>query len=124
MKPEAIVEQQEFRRTLQLIRAATLLSYADEVVLITERSYTPSAARNAQKLHDFRRTPDPEADEAIAVLARDISRPMTMAELVRASGLGGRAFRAAFKAIYAGLLRVLDTGDILPSTRIIMEVSQ
>ena len=93
-------------------------------MLITERSYTPSAARNAQKLHDFRRTPDPEADEAIAALAHDISCPMTIAELAQASGLGGRAFRAAFKAIYAGLLRVLDAGDILPSTRIISEVAQ
>lgn len=124
VKPEAIVERQGFRENLQRIRAATPLSYAHEVVLITERSYTPSAARNAQKLHEFRRTPDPEADAAIASLVRNLSGPRTIAELVRASGLGGRAFRATFKAIYAGLLRALDAGDILPTTRITMEVSQ
>lgn len=124
VKPEAIAERQGFRETLQLIRAATPLSYAHDIVLITERSYTPSAARNAQKLHDFRRTPDPDADEVIASLVHDLNGPMTMAELVQASGLGGRAFRAAVKAIYAGLLRVLDAGDILPSTRIAVEIAQ
>lgn len=124
VKPAARVERQGFRDTLQLIRAATPLSFADEVVLITERSYTPSAARNAQKLHDYRRTADPEADQAIADLMQGLSGPTTIAELVETSGLGGRAFRAAFKAIYAGLLRVLDAGDILPSTRIAMEVAQ
>lgn len=124
VKPEAIVERTGFRETLRLIRAATPLSYAHEVVLITERSYTPSAARNAQKLHDFRRTPDPEAEEAIGALVQDLKGPTTIAELVEATGLGGRAFRAAFKAIYAGLLRVLDAGDILPSTRIISEIAQ
>ncbi|MBA4490638.1 TnsA endonuclease N-terminal domain-containing protein [Paracoccus sp. S1E-3] len=123
VKPEAIAARQGFRETLQLIRAATPLGYARGIVLVTERSYTPSAARNAQKLHDFRRTPDPDADEVVASLVQDISGPTTIAELVQASGLGGRAFRAAFKAIYAGLLHVLDAGDILPSTRIISEVA-
>ncbi len=124
VKPAAIVERTGFRETLQRIRAAAPLSYANEVVLITERSYTPSAARNAQKLHEFRRTPDPEADEVIAAIARGLSSPTTIAELVEASGLGGRAFRAAFKAIYAGMLRVIDAGDILPGTRISMEACQ
>ncbi|SEO36830.1 TnsA endonuclease N terminal [Paracoccus alcaliphilus] len=119
VKPDAIAERQGFRETLQRIRAATPLSFADKVVLITERSYCPSAARNAQKLHDFRRTPDPEADGSIETLVRGLSGPTTIAELVEASGLGGRAFRAAFKAIYAGVLRAIEPGDILPTTRII-----
>lgn len=117
-KPAAIVEQRGFRETLQLIRAATPLSFAKDVVLITERCYRPSAARNAQKLHEFRRTPDAEADEAIAALIPQISSPITMGELAGRSGLGGRAFRAAFKAIYAGKLATLDAGDILPTTLI------
>lgn len=93
-------------------------------MLITERSYCPSAARNAQKLHDFRRAPDPEADGSIEALVRGLNGPTTIAELVEASGLGGRAFRAAFRAIYAGILRTLEPGDILPTTRIIPEVTQ
>lgn len=124
IKPAAIVEQRSFRNTLRLIRAATPLSFATEVVLITEQSYCPSAARNAQKLHDFRRTADREADQAIAALIRGLSGPTTLAELAQKSGLGGRAFRAAFRAIYAGMLRTLDVGDILPATRVVPEVAQ
>ncbi|MFN3312485.1 MAG: TnsA endonuclease N-terminal domain-containing protein [Hyphomonas sp.] len=124
VKPDALAERHGFRETLQRIRAATPLSFANEIVLITERSYSPSAARNAQKLHDFRRTPDPEADGSIEKLVRDLSGPTTIAELVEATGLGGRAFRAAFRAIYAGLLRALDPGDIHPSTRIVPETAQ
>lgn len=124
VKPAAIAERQSFRETLQRIRAATQLSFANEIVLVTERSYCPSAARNAQKLHDFRRVPDPEADSSMETLVRDLRGPATIADLVDASGLGGRAFRAAFKAIYAGLLRVLEPGDILPTTRIVAEIAQ
>ncbi|SIT06010.1 TnsA endonuclease N-terminal domain-containing protein [Paracoccus saliphilus] len=124
VKPAAIVERHGFRETLKRIRAATPLNFADEVVLITEQRYCPSAARNAQKLHDFRRTPDPEADRIIAELTRDMSGPTPIADLVRRSGLGGRAFRAAFRAIFAGILRAVDSGDILPSTRITPEVVQ
>lgn len=124
VKPYSIAERQVFREVLQCIRAATPLSFANEIVLITERSYCPSAARNAQKLHDFRRTLDPEADSSIETLVRGLSGPTTIAKLVEASGLGGRAFRAAFKAIYAGVLRALEPGDILPTTRIIPEPMQ
>lgn len=119
VKPESIVRSTGFRERLQLIRAATPLHYANDVVLITEHHYTPSAARNAQKLHDFRRTADPEADHAIASLVADLKGPTTIADLVAAAGLGGRAFRAAFRAIYSGVLRALDEGDIRPMTRII-----
>ncbi len=38
VKPYALVERYNFRHTLSLIRAATPLSFADEVVLVTERS--------------------------------------------------------------------------------------
>ena len=124
VKPESIVRSTHFRETLRLIRAGTPLHFAKEVVLITEHSYTPSAARNAQKLHDFRRTPDPEADHAIATLVAALEGQTTIAELVAAAGLGGRAFRAAFKAIYSGILRVLDEGDIRPMTRIVAGGSQ
>ncbi|WP_123225467.1 TnsA endonuclease N-terminal domain-containing protein [Paracoccus methylarcula] len=124
VKPAAVAERQGFRETLQRVRAATPLRFADEVVLITEQNYCPSAARNAQKLHDFRRTPDPEADKIVTELVHDMSSPTSIAELVQRSGLGGRAFRAIFRAIFAGILRTVDSGDILPSTLIMQEIGQ
>ena len=122
VKPSAIAERRNLRETLTLIRAATPLTYAHEVVLVTERSYTPAAARNAQKLHEFRRAADPEADDAVTRLIAILNGPTTIAELVAQSGLEGRAFRAVFRAIFAGFLRALDPGDILPSTMIAPEV--
>ncbi|OSP54463.1 TnsA endonuclease N-terminal domain-containing protein [Pseudoruegeria sp. SK021] len=124
VKPEALAQRQRFRETLRLIRAATPLSYARDVVLVTERSYTPADARNAQKLHDFRRTPDPVADTAIAALIDGLTGATTLAELVDASGLKGRGFRASFRAIFSGLLRSVDGGDILPSSVVTAEVAQ
>lgn len=121
VKPSAVAERQGFRNTLKHVRASTPLAYAHEVVLVTERSYTPAAARNAEKLHAFRRTADPEADRAIAGLVSTLNSPMTVAELVSRSGLSGRGFRAVFRAIFAGVLRVVDAGDILPSTIITRE---
>ncbi|PAU98837.1 TnsA endonuclease N-terminal domain-containing protein [Paracoccus salipaludis] len=122
VKPFAVAERRNFRETLNLIRAATPLTYAHEVVLVTERSYTPAAARNAQKLHEFRRAADLEADDIVARLIANLNGPTTIAELVAQSGLEGRAFRAVFRAIFAGFLRALDQGDILPSTTIAPEV--
>ena len=119
VKPHVLVERYNFRHTLSLIRVATPLSFADEVVLVTERSYTPSAARNARKLHDFRRTPDEEADRTIASLAAKLTGPVTISTLIESSGLGGRAFRAAFRGLYEGWLLPIDIGDILPTTRVV-----
>ncbi|MCL6285740.1 Tn7 transposase TnsA N-terminal domain-containing protein [Ruegeria sp. 2012CJ41-6] len=118
IKAVARVENTGFRDTLRYIRAAMPPEYADDLTLVTERSYTQSAARNAQKLHEFRRTPDPEADAAVADAIGAAPVVTTIAQLVERTGLGGRAFRATFKSTFSGMLRVLDAGDILPSTRV------
>lgn len=124
VKAAAIAARSNFRETLRLIRAATPLSFADQVVLVTEQSYTPAAARNAQKLHDFRRTPDREADDRVIELIDCLTGSTRVAQLVEQASLGGRGFRAVFRAIFAGQLQTLSTGDILPSTFVIREVSK
>lgn len=123
VKPAAIVEEHGFRQELELIKAATPLSFADDVVLVTDRSFTPAEARNAQRLHEFRRYPDVEADAAIASLLADLDTPTTIADLVQKSGLDGRGFRAAFRALFTGQAKVLNVGDITPQTMITAEVA-
>lgn len=118
VKPASIVEEHGFRQELELIKAATPLSVADDVVLVTDRSFTPAEARNAQRLHEFRRYPDVEADAAIASLLADLDTPTTIADLVQKSGLDGRGFRAAFRALFTGQAKVLKAGDITPQTMI------
>ncbi|MDM7458719.1 MAG: hypothetical protein P3W94_005060 [Paracoccus sp. (in: a-proteobacteria)] len=124
VKSAGIVERRGFREELQLIRAATPLSFAKEVVLVTDRSFSRAEALNAERLHEFRRVPDPDADAAIAALLADLTTETTIASLVEASRLEGRGFRAAFRAIYAGLARPLAAGVIQPSTLISAGVAQ
>jgi hypothetical protein len=124
VKPTERAIMRKFRDELQRIRAGTDLVFAQDVVLITDRSFTPPAARNAARLHEFRRTPDLEADEIVTSIIGRLTETTTIAEVVADSGLFGRAFRAAFRAIYGGAARVLDAGDITPASRIAKEVSQ
>ncbi len=124
VKPAAIVEETGFRQELELIRAATPLSFADDVVLVTDRSFTPADARNAERLMEFRRTPDEEADQIIGELLQGLQSETTIADLVDLSGLDGRGFRAAFRAVYSGGARLMTTGDISPKSEIMMGGAQ
>ena len=121
VKPAETVARRGFRADLQRIREATPITFAHHVVLITDRSFTLAEAENAERLHQFCSFPDPEADAAVASLLRDLTTETTIASLIEASGLGGRAFRAVFRAIYAGLARAVTSEVILPSTRITVE---
>lgn len=118
VKPAAIVEKSGFRQELELIRTATPLAFADDVALVTDRSFAPADARNAERLHEFRRVPDEEADQVILRLLQDLQSITTIAELVTLSGLDGRGFRAAFRAIYSGGAKLVTAGDIAPKSQI------
>lgn len=118
VKPAAIVEESGFRQELELIRASTPLSFADDVVLVTDRSFTPAEARNAERLQEFRRAPDDDADQVVMNLLQGQQSETTIAELVASSGLDGRGFRAAFRAIYSGGARLVTMGDITPMSQI------
>ena len=120
VKPSAIVEETGFRQELELIWAATPLSFADDVVLVTDRSFTPAEARNAERLQEFHRSPDDEADQIIMDLIRGLQSETTIAELVASSGLDGRGFRAAFRMIFSGGAQLLTAGDISPKSQIML----
>jgi hypothetical protein len=119
VKPAAIVERSGFRQELELIRAATPLSLAHDVVLVTDRSFSAAEARNAERLHEFRRFPDQQADQIVSDLLRCLNTETTIAELVKPTGLGCRGFRAAFRLLYMGAAKTLEIGDISPQTRIV-----
>jgi hypothetical protein len=124
VKPAALVESSGFRQELERVKASTPLSFADDVALVTDRSFTPADARNAQRLHEFRRYPDEEADAIIAELLAGLDGPTTLADIAQRSGLDGRGFRAAFRALFTGQAKVLKAEDITPQTIITAEVAQ
>ncbi|WP_147385911.1 hypothetical protein [Paracoccus sp. JM45] len=124
VKPHRLVERTCFRDELALIRIDMPLSYAKELVLITEQSFAPCEARNAERFHEFRRHTDPEADAKILDLLANLNTDITIASLVASSGLEGRGFRAIFRAVYMGLASTIGKVDIRPSTVIHAEVGK
>lgn len=105
VKPQARTERLGFRDTLARIRTTLPQHFADEVVLVTENALPAAAVHNAELLHMFRARPDPEADSIVRDMLAAQRQPFRVADIVAESGLGGRAFRALVRAIYAGLTR-------------------
>ena len=105
VKPLERVKSLNFRATLCAIERDLPMGFADKVFLVTERQRHRSEVQNAELLNFFRRCPDQEADNVVADLIDRLFGEISIEELVRKSGLGARAFRAAYRAIYAGSLQ-------------------
>lgn len=104
VKPAERVERLNFKATLQAIKRDLPIGFADQVALVTERERHKVEVRNAELLNFFRRCPDQEADHIVAELIDDLFGEVPVIDLVQKSGLGARAFRATFRAIFAGRL--------------------
>ena len=118
VKPERHACKSRFLRGLADLRRAMHKGYADEILLITDRSFTRAEALNAQRLHDFRRHRDMALTARLQDLIDQIVFPITVGELARALDAGGAAFRTVFMGIYDGLLgadtsRIIDERTIL-----------
>ncbi|NOC46109.1 hypothetical protein [Ruegeria sp. HKCCD7559] len=105
VKPAERVEKLNFRSALTAIRRDLPKGFADKVCLITERNHHPKEVQNAELLNFFRRCPDQEADELVADCTIGLTDQLSIGELLDPLDLGARGFRAAFRAIYAGLLQ-------------------
>ncbi len=101
----AIMVKSEYRRRqpkvqaeLAGIAARVPQSFADQVVVMTERDIDPVEYFNAELMHEMRR-PDPDADAAARRLLGDIVGAVRVQNLVDAIGLGARGFRAAVRLL-------------------------
>ena len=112
VKPMSKVRSQGLVSELQLIRGYLPRTFADEVVLMTEQDFDRIDATNAQRLLDFRRHKDQFADDNILKLASELLGEVAIKDLIEQSKLGGRAFRAVFRAIYDGVLEQCRAGII------------
>ncbi|MEP3342954.1 MAG: hypothetical protein ABJO09_11665 [Hyphomicrobiales bacterium] len=112
VKSYARAVSSNFREELELIGQQLPEGYADEIVLITERDLSKTAATSATRcLHSTRLT-DPEADNAISSVVSSSAFPTTIERLVEASGLFGRGYRALLRAIADGRLVVTNNASI------------
>lgn len=118
VKPAAIVERTNFRAELECMRADMPLDYADELILITDRSFDAFEARNAARLNQFRSIDESDADRDLSRRLSALEGAISIADLIDGAPDVGPAFRAAFRAIFSGAARQVTLGDITPQTLI------
>lgn len=101
----AIMVKSEYRRNqtkvqheLAEVAAHVPRSFADRVVVMTERDIDPVEYFNAEMMHEMRR-PDPDADAAARRLLGEIVGAVRIQDLVDAIGLGPRGFRAVVRLL-------------------------
>jgi len=118
VKPFERAKQLNFKASLKAIKRDLPVGFADKVVLVTERERHRAEVQNAELLNFFRRCPDREADGVVGDLIDRLFSEISLIELFNKSGLGARAFRAIFRAIYAGKL-VANTRELITFNTII-----
>lgn len=123
VKPYDRVQKINFRATLRAVRKQMPQSFADDLVLVTDRSLNPAEVRNAEFLHLCRRHKDHEADLALAHATDGLNGDTTIEHLVAKAGLGGRGFRAIFRALYDGRLEA-DKHTVVTHSTIVSPVNQ
>ena len=118
VKPARLVHKNKFVQDLRCIRKAMHKDYADRLVLITDRDFTPAEALNAQRFHEFRRHINDAALIPLIKLLEVSTFPTTIKSLTENLDAGGAGYRTVFVAIYERLLsadrtRLIDMDTIV-----------
>ncbi|MET4085621.1 hypothetical protein [Bradyrhizobium sp. S3.5.5] len=111
IKHSSRVEKTGIRDTLKLIAEQAGKKTADEVVLMTEADFTKSQRFNAELVHEIRRHPVPEHDVHIRQIAAEIIGVVTIADVVKMSGLAANGFRATVRLVADRFFRLADADD-------------
>lgn len=118
VKPASRAERIGFRATLEAIRRDLPIGFADKVCLVTEHNRHPKEVLNAQLLNFFRRSPDEHADALTLERVSSLSEELSIHDLIAPLGLGARGYRAAFRAIFSGLLQA-NTRELISTHTIV-----
>lgn len=107
VKPEDIAERIGLNGLLRTIASQVPQGVADRVVHLGERVLTRDAVHDARLIRVVRRDRHRPAETAVAAIVDGMAGRMTVAEIVRVSGLGAQAFRSVVRAVDDGRLRVV-----------------
>lgn len=110
----------EFERNLPLIAARVPRTLADHVVLMTELDATRDRVHDARLIHSARADRRPEQDRSVRELVDSLVGTTTIGNLVAASKLEGRGFRAVVRLIAQGVLRTVGFGRIRYKTQVVL----
>jgi hypothetical protein len=101
-----------FREKLGAIKRHLPGELADDLILVTDQSFTRAQAQNALRYIEFSKQADPVADLALAAALEKRKGIVSMGDLATLTGLAGRGYRAAFRAAFEGQIQVLSEGLI------------
>jgi len=124
VKPAGSATRHDLRTTLGLIRAQMPMSFADEIVLVTDRSFSREQAENAELIHHIGGETDDEADLVLTGLIATLQANTTIGALVQASGLEGRAYRSIIRLIGQGFCHQVGKGHLRYDSRIARSAAQ
>jgi len=111
IKHSSRVEKSGIREVLKLIAEQAGRKIADEVVLMTEADFTRNERFNAELVHEIRRHPVPEHDNHVRRITAEIIGVVTIADVVKLSGLAAEGFRATVRLIADRYFRLADVDD-------------
>lgn len=111
VKPAAKVTD-VFREKLGAIKRHLPDELADDLILVTDQSFTRAQAQNALRYIEFSKHADQEADRALTDALEKRKGIVSMADLATLTGLAGRGYRAAFRAAFEGQIQVFSEGLI------------
>lgn len=118
VKPAERAFKTGFARELVRVAEAMPSTFADIVVLHTERHFNLHQAIDAARMCEFVKQPDAMTDKALLTAAYKTNGRIRVSDLVKLTGLGPRAYRSAHRAIYDGHLKACSQGTITPDTLI------
>ncbi|WP_263846338.1 Tn7 transposase TnsA N-terminal domain-containing protein [Roseobacter sinensis] len=101
---------------LEMIATQLPPELADGVSLFTDEHFEQWEAWNAHHFHLCNKTIDERADVAVLDQVRGVVGSISIGDLVRLTGLGGRAYQAIVRAIFSNVLVQRTKGRIGPAT--------
>lgn len=114
VKPFRLSQKDKFVSETREIVPQVTSSFADKVILMTDRDINPVELYNAELLHSVR-LPDPDVDCTARAVVEDMQGSATVADLVKEIGIPGQGFRAVVRLVRNNSLELIQHERIAPS---------
>lgn len=116
VKPSDVAARKGTSHLVRLLARDLPANVADGVVLVTEQDVGRDALHDARLIIGALLHPQPGDDAALLAHMRGHREPTSVADLCRATGLGGTGFRAVARLIGEGSVVKVSLGRIAPDT--------
>lgn len=119
VKPYHRASRMSFRELVKTIAAATPPTFADQVVVFTDQSFTKIEAANAKKLFEARQCAAEALDDHVANGAAALHEPTSIRQFLTNLHCNGVGYAAALRAIADGVLTLVDDTLLSPESRVV-----